>query len=162
MVTQQFRQVEEPKPGPIAKYQRGGKTWAERKAAKSQALRVARLRKLGRVGVRAGLGLGAAGLVGSVALGEYRKKLQQQAILDLLGGEDRLRQQALMKQAQAASYEDAIQRNLQRLSQAAPDLYASVAAGRKLPQGGVVIGGAPRQDLLNELGRAMADGRFSR
>jgi hypothetical protein len=37
----------------------------------------------------------------------------------------------------------------------------SVAAGRRLPTGAVVLGGENRQDLLNELGRAMSDGRFS-
>jgi hypothetical protein len=36
-----------------------------------------------------------------------------------------------------------------------------MASGRLLPQGAVVIGGAPRSDLLNELGMAMANGQFN-
>jgi hypothetical protein len=125
---------------------------------------VSALRKLGKF---KGLGLSAlgigAGLVGAGRLlGDYRENMIRSALLDIQKGQDDLRQREMMRQAQAASYEDAIGRNLRSLQQSAPDLYASVAAGRKLPQGGVVIGGAPRQDLLNELGRAMADGRFSR
>lgn len=117
-----------------------------------------KLRKFGLAA--AGIGAGLAG-VGKL-VGDYREQMIRKALLDIQKGQDDLRQRDLIRQAQASSYEDAIQRNLQSLSQSAPDLYASVAAGRKLPQGGVVIGGAPRQDLLNELGRAMADGRFSR
>lgn len=125
---------------------------------------VSALRKLGKF---KGLGLSAlgigAGLVGAGRLlGDYRENMIRSALLDIQKGQDALRQREMMRQAQAASYEDAIGRNLRSLQQSAPDLYASVAAGRKLPQGGVVIGGAPRQDLLNELGRAMSDGRFSR
>ena len=125
---------------------------------------VSALRKLGKF---KGLGLSAlgigAGLVGAGRLlGDYRDDLLFKAINDIQASRGALRQQEMMRQAQQASYQDAIDRNLGRLAQSAPDLYASVAAGRKLPQGGVVIGGAPRQDLLNELGRAMADGRFSR
>jgi hypothetical protein len=54
-----------------------------------------------------------------------------------------------------------INQNLAQLQQVAPDLYMRVAAGRLLPQGAVVIGGAPRQDLLNQLGMAMSNGQFS-
>lgn len=64
--------------------------------------------------------------------------------------------------AMAQSYQASIEQNLQTVRQNAPDLYMAVASGRRLPQGAVVIGGEQRQDLLNELGRAMADGRFSR
>jgi hypothetical protein len=108
----------------------------------------------------AGLGAGAVGI--GKLVGDYRDTLLFNAINDIQANRASLRQNEMMRQARQASYQDAIDRNLGRLAQSAPDLYASVAAGRKLPQGGVVIGGAPRQDLLNELGRAMSDGRFSR
>jgi len=131
---------------------------------KVKAQAVAGLRKLGklkRFGLAAaglGAGLGIAGKL----VGDYREQMIRKALLDIQRGQDDSRHREMMRQAQMSSYEDAIQRNLRTLEQSAPDLYASVAAGRKLPQGGVVIGGAPRQDLLNELGRAMADGQFSR
>lgn len=54
----------------------------------------------------------------------------------------------------------AIDENLDRLRRYAPDLYASVAAGERLPQGAVVIGGGRRDDLLEQLARRMAEGRF--
>ena len=41
--------------------------------------------------------------------------------------------------------------NLERLRTQAPDIYASVMAGKNLPQGAVVLGGQQRQDLLQEL-----------
>jgi hypothetical protein len=41
-----------------------------------------------------------------------------------------------------------------------PAIYTAVSAGRKLPQGAVVLGGQPRVDLLQELGRSMAEGQF--
>lgn len=59
-----------------------------------------------------------------------------------------------------ASVEQSISNNLSRLQMMAPDLYMRAATGRVLPQGAVVIGGVPRQDLLNQLGMAMANGQF--
>jgi hypothetical protein len=56
--------------------------------------------------------------------------------------------------------EFSIQQNLANLERSAPDLYATVAAGRRLPQGAVVLGGGKRVDLLQELGRSMAEGQF--
>lgn len=50
--------------------------------------------------------------------------------------------------------------NTQRLAQFAPDLYTQVMAGRRLPRGAVVIGGAPRLDLMDELALAMAQGKM--
>jgi len=119
--------------------------------------------------LRAG-GVAALGLLGGMAAkraaykaaGVDETELLRKAIYDLEQSEREGRMNRLTQEAQAASYEDSIQRNLMNLQNQAPDLYASVAAGRRLPQGGIVIGGSPRQDLLNELGRAMADGRFSR
>lgn len=95
-------------------------------------------------------------------MGVEDNQILRDAIYDLEASERQGRMNRLTEQARAMSYEDSIQRNLLNLQRQAPDLYASVAAGRALPQGGVVIGGAPRQDLLNELGRAMSEGRFSR
>ena len=47
------------------------------------------------------------------------------------------------------------QKNMEILRTKAPDVYQSVMAGRRLPQGAVVLGGRPRQDLLQELAQNM-------
>lgn len=138
-----------------------GRSGAQRKAAKMGSLRNPRLSGLRKLGMLAGgAGLASAGL--SVAYGINRDAMIREAIRDLTKRQEDLKVSDARRRGQEASYESSINMNLQRLAQSAPELYASVAAGRKLPQGGVAIGGAPRQDLLNELGRAMADGRFSR
>jgi|694.fasta_scaffold09312_6 hypothetical protein len=144
----------------------------QREAAKERTaqnkLKLENLRKVAgrnrklRTAGKVALGLGAAGLVGGKVLGMYRDEMVLDAIRDIQGRQNEIALAASARQAQEQSYQSAINRNLDTVMRYAPDLYASVAAGRKLPQGGVVIGGEPRQDLLNELGRSMADGRFSR
>jgi hypothetical protein len=118
--------------------------------------------KYGGVAALAALGAGPGKIVAERMMGVDDETLQRKALSDLMASRAEAEQRQLVRQAQANSIEQSIQGNLMRLQQSAPDIYAAVAAGRKLPQGAVVIGGAPRQDLLNELGRAMADGRFSR
>ena len=144
----------------------------QREAAKARTaqnkLKLENLRKVAgrnrklRTAGKVALGLGAASLVGGKVLGMYRDEMVLDAIRDIQGRQNEIALAASARQAQEQSYQSAINRNLDTVMRYAPDLYASVAAGRKLPQGGVVIGGEPRQDLLNELGRSMADGRFSR
>ena len=114
-------------------------------------------------------GLGALGALGVVvgqpivarALGVDRKSLMIEALNQMSAGRNQAAINDASREASDASYRASIQTNLGQIQRYAPDLYMSVAAGRKLPQGAVVIGGSPRQDLLNELGRAMSDGRFS-
>lgn len=115
-------------------------------------------------------GLGALATLGGVVgtkLGMRAAKVDEssllmQALADIQAQERDSKLAEVTRVAQAESYEDSIQRNLRSIQRYAPELYMQVAAGRRLPQGAVVLGGAARQDLLNELGRAMADGRFSR
>lgn len=114
-------------------------------------------------------GLGALALLGtSLAArkaqemgGVTTEQLMNKALFDMMGDTRQSNIAGLVEQAKRETYQDSIQQNLARIQQHAPDLYLSVAAGRRLPTGAVVLGGSPRQDLLNELGRAMADGRFS-
>ena len=47
-----------------------------------------------------------------------------------------------------------------RLAALDPHLYNEVMAGRSLPKDAVVFGGQPRQDLMEELSMAMAQGQF--
>tara|TARA_X000001388_G_scaffold65960_1_gene52592 strand:- start:97 stop:549 length:453 start_codon:yes stop_codon:yes gene_type:complete len=46
--------------------------------------------------------------------------------------------------------------SMARLAAADPQLYQHVVTGRQLPQGAVVLGGAPRVDLMEELALRMA------
>jgi len=147
-----------------------------RRASKLAALRAARakgkklsgpnaltaLAALGGVGAGSALVAGPIRSVTERMMGVDDETLQRKALSDLMASRAEAEQRQLVRQAQVNSIDQSIQGNLMRLQQSAPDIYAAVAAGRKLPQGAVVIGGSPRQDLLNELGRAMADGRFSR
>jgi hypothetical protein len=135
-----------------------------RQDAKMSSLRRAAARKnMGRAGLAAlgGLGLAAGARKGMQMAGITEQQLMDKAAYDLQRQVRDAGLASLTNEAQGLSYEDSIQRNLQQIMQRAPDLYMSVAAGRRLPSGAVVLGGAPRQDLLNELGRSMADGRFS-
>jgi len=82
----------------------------------------------------------------------------------VLEGEQQLRREtAERKLAQISSRrkELEIKNKEQRLQQIAPDLYNRIAAGRYLPAGAVVIGGAPRRDLLREFSEAMHEGAFA-
>jgi len=138
----------------------------QRMAGKMANLRGAKVRRNVGIGALAGLGGVALGTgaakVGLRAAGLDDESLMRKAMADLMASQARSELDARRAEATGRSMQQAIEQNLGRLQAAAPDVYASVAAGRRLPQGAVVLGGAPRQDLLNELGRAMADGRFSR
>jgi len=143
------------------------------RAEKNQARRGAKIKELKskQFKRRAGaVGLAALGTLGTYygtkkvmdTAGVSEDALMRRALMELANQEKQNEIQGLVGRAQAISYDDAIQRNIGRIQQYAPDLFLSVSAGRKLPTGAVVLGGTPRQDLLNELGRAMADGQFRR
>ena len=61
----------------------------------------------------------------------------------------------LSRQVRNASIQENIRRNQEILAMRDPHLYAQVMAGRHLPQDAVVLGGAPRQDLMEELAQHM-------
>ena len=111
----------------------------------------------------AGLGALAGGALlgkGIEAFGERREEeAQRQEMLRRQARQDMLDMLGRKEQKQAVQM--SINDNLAKLQQTAPDLYMRVASGRLLPQGAVVIGGVPRQDLLNQLGMAMSNGQFS-
>lgn len=81
---------------------------------------------------------------------EERAKLRQQ----------RARQK--LEQIQEGHRRREIELQERKLQQVAPELYNRIAAGRYLPAGAVVIGGAPRRDLLRELSEAMHEGAFTK
>ena len=54
------------------------------------------------------------------------------------------------------SLQSSMAQSLARLAAASPQTYNQVMAGRQLPQGAVVLGGAPRVDLMEDLALRMA------
>jgi len=76
--------------------------------------------------------------------------------------EARARSEKIGKLMEQARVEETIRQNQARLAQVAPDIYTSVMAGRRVPKGSVVLGGRPRQDLMQELAASMGSGRFEK
>ena len=134
---------------------------AGRIAAIKRGRTIKKYAKAGGIAALAGLGAGIAYNRGSVMAGTSTDQLMNKALYDLMGQQRQMQMNALVEDAKADSYEDAITRNLQRIQQNAPDLYMAVAAGRRLPTGAVVLGGTQRTDLLQDLGRSMSDGQYS-
>ena len=117
--------------------------------------------KAGGIAALAALGAGLGYNRVQTAMGTSEAQLMNKALADLMGQHRQMQMNALVEEAKSESYEDSIGRNLQRIQQQAPDLYMAVAAGRRLPTGAVVLGGAPRTDLLQDLGRSMSDGQYT-
>lgn len=110
-----------------------------------------------------GLGAVAAGALigGMIKMAGERRDAQERSDDELT---KMARRDALGLMAQRdvkMSMQRSINSNLSQLQMEAPDLYMRVAAGRLLPQGAVVIGGTPRQDLLQQLGMSMSNGDFN-
>ena len=117
-------------------------------------------------GMRGGLsGLGA--LAGGALIGKLiqssseNSEIQQQRQEDLRRSARQDMLNLLGRKEHKQALQMSIGDNLAQLQAQAPDLYMSVAAGRRLPQGAVVIGGVPRQDLLQQLGMSMSNGDFN-
>lgn len=117
-------------------------------------------------GMRGGLaGLGA--LAGGALVGKLiqsraeSSEIEQQRMEDLRRSARRDMLDLLGRKEHKQALQMNINDNLAQLQAQAPDLYMSVAAGRRLPQGAVVIGGVPRQDLLQQLGMSMSNGDFN-
>ena len=125
----------------------------------SRAVRLGRKYGIGALAALAGIGAGVGAFRNLTR--EVEGKLAEDAFLEFRNAQ---RRQVIDQEADRArreSLQAAIDLNLQRVAQADPAMYAQVMAGRRLPQGAVVLGGEQRTDLLQELGRAMAEGRFT-
>ena len=119
---------------------------------------------LANLGGAAGIGMGAAAIGGGVLLGLKLKADEEnkRRLIDLEVQSHKDMMDLMHNRAIKASMQSDINDNLARLQSQAPEIYMRVAAGRLLPQGAVVIGGSPRQDLLQQLGMSMANGQFGR
>jgi|GEM_PF-3179361 len=157
--------------GPMGPMPLGAFPMLDPEAAAARKAR--RARKLGEIGraksVRRGkVGLGALAGIGALAagMGLVRQRLQKDRIeAALMDFYDSQRRDALAQQVEQVkrqSLERSIDQNIRNVAMFEPGIYAEVAAGRRLPQGAVVLGGEKRVDLLQELGRSMADGQFGR
>lgn len=125
------------------------------------ARKMRKVAKVGGLAALAALGTGFAYNRALKATGNTDEQLMNKALFDLMAQQRQSQLGGLVEEAKADSYQDAIDRNLQRIQQYAPDLYMSVAAGRRLPTGAIVLGGSQRTDLLQDLGRSMADGQYN-
>lgn len=118
-------------------------------------------RKYGPGALAALAGLGGLAGMANYAYGEAERVTAEDAFREFRRNQ---RQQVINQMADQAgrqSLQAAIDSNLRRVAQSDPAMYAQVMAGRRLPQGAVVLGGEQRTDLLQELGRAMAEGQFT-
>ena len=70
------------------------------------------------------------------------------------------KRRSLMQQLEIEQFQKKTMRASMRLAALDPHLYNEVMAGRSLPKDAVVFGGQPRQDLMEELSVAMAEGQF--
>lgn len=143
----------------------------EAAAARKARIDATRARKLSamakpqrtmRIGLGALAGIGAIAAGGGAVRNYLRKQQEESALIDFMNATRQNELARMSEESRARSYETAIQQNINNVMQHAPELYSAVVAGRKLPQGAVVLGGEPRVDLLQELGRSMAEGQFRR
>lgn len=115
--------------------------------------------------------IGVGGLAGAAFAGELLGAPIASAVQnDLLGGR---RQEAaiesersrLERQWADRHRSERVQRDmalsLQNLARLNPHLYASVLAGRPLPEEAIWIGGQPGRDALDEVAYGMATGRYA-
>jgi hypothetical protein len=72
----------------------------------------------------------------------------------------RKKQEMLQKKMEIQDLQKRATQASMRLAALDPHLYNEVMAGRSLPKDAVVFGGQPRQDLMEQLSMAMAQGQF--
>lgn len=86
-----------------------------------------------------------------------------------LARDDVAEQMRMMSQEREGRFLDALKarrlqqvmdENTARLAALAPHTYYEVLAGRRLPMGARVYGGAPRTDLMEQLSYGMATGKY--
>jgi hypothetical protein len=78
---------------------------------------------------------------------EARKELESEKDMQAIGESHRLRQESVERELAKQSA---------RLAAANPHLYNQIMAGRRLPQGAVILGGNPRTDLMEQIAGGMA------
>lgn len=74
---------------------------------------------------------------------------------------EQIQQEQDLRRREVTRLRRSLARNAATLAAMDPDLYNQVMAGRRLSRGTLMLGGAPRTDLLEELASAMGEGAFS-
>jgi hypothetical protein len=124
-----------------------------------------KMSKLGKAGLIGGGVLAAAefapGIIRGVR-GSVREITGDDPTVDALLEDNRTRAVFMaMQQRKQEQLRRLQQENTNRILQYMPQVANQLLAGRKLPQGAVVIGGQPRTDLLDEVARQMGAGAFN-
>lgn len=87
-----------------------------------------------------------------------RAELEEESGLsfeDVVRGRERSRYEQL-RQERLRAQQNA---NIERLAALQPELYNQIVAGRRLPIGGIAIGGIPNLELLQQVAGAMGEQR---
>lgn len=86
----------------------------------------------------------------AIGLDSYNESKQEISPREMLAGMEAY--EARFKRAQ-----EGLERNVETLRQNFPHQTRELLAGRRLPEGAIRIGGAPREDLLQEVALAMME-----
>tara|TARA_Y100001938_G_scaffold150556_1_gene242040 strand:+ start:3703 stop:4239 length:537 start_codon:yes stop_codon:yes gene_type:complete len=110
--------------------------------------------------VAAGIGgLGLAGMLGQPIVKGIRSGYTDydfnRQVAAVKAEKENRRYMAGMNQ-QREEVEKELARQAARLAAANPNLYNQIMAGRRLPQGAVLLGGQPRTDLMEQIAYGMA------
>lgn len=104
-----------------------------------------------------------AGLIGGAAFlaNTFRNNREERALEEEMGfdleGITEARSNSRYQQLRAERIQQMQSANIERLARLQPELYNQVVAGRRLPEGGVAIGGVPRLDMLQQIASAMGE-----
>ncbi len=104
-------------------------------------------------------GLGFADMIGAPLVKGVAEDFSNQKTEDLLKNLEFEKQQSAIQQGLASrqqAVEQEIAKQSARLAAANPHLYNQIIAGRRLPQGAVILGGNPRTDLMEQIASGMA------
>ena len=122
--------------------------------------RLSGIKGLLKTGPGALLAAEVAALIGiPLAVGAYRDATGQTELNQIAAqqklSKDRLK--ARLVEIESRRMQSRMGENMARIQQFAPHVYKQVISGRVLPQGATVLGGAAREDLLQNLASYMGD-----
>ena len=104
-------------------------------------------------------GIGALDMIGMPLARGIKGGLSNEKTHDLIENLEFERQKSMIQQGLASrqqAVEQEIAKQSARLAAANPHLYNQIIAGRRLPQGAVILGGNPRTDLMEQIASGMA------
>lgn len=106
-----------------------------------------------------GAGASAKWLMDTLLEGQRKKQeLEHEKRMAELEGD--IRSRTLAAKMEQMRNNRAVEMNMMRLQQGAPDVYQELMSGRKLAPGQVTFGGRPRTDLVRMAAEKMGRGEF--